>query len=92
MRPVVTSNQTAVLGSNVSLYCISHSKPSSKGNLWYKDGTPLDASFQAFDWSLVGPMGEILLLSNVTMETGGLYSCVNEEGLSITSTLTILGN
>lgn len=91
VRPIATSNQTAVLGSNISLYCINHSKLSSTGNLWYKDGTPLNTNSQAFDWLLVGPMGEVLLLNNVTIDTGGVYSCINEEGLSITSTLTVLG-
>lgn len=74
----------------MTLYCVGLSKPVSSGNIWYKDGTQLTTGHKAFDWSTFGPMDDVLVLKNITMETGGVYRCVNAEGASLTSSLTVL--
>ncbi len=82
--PVVPSNQTAVPGSSVSLYCITNGKAS---NTWYKDGQILGSMSS---WAVFGHLREVLVLSNVTMEMEGEYSCVDDDNTIMIAKLNVL--
>ena len=82
--PIAPNNQTAVLGSSVSLYCITNSKSS---NTWYKDGLLLGSTF---NWTVYGHKKEVLVLSSITMEAEGEYSCVYSDGSTMTAQLIVL--
>ena len=85
---VAPSNQTVVVGSsNISFYCITNSKSRSA---WYKDGQLLDSD-SSLNWKLFGSKNEVLVLSSVTMETRGVFSCANDSGYTLSVLLTVLG-
>ncbi len=81
---IVSSNQTIILGSSVSLYCITNGKTS---NTWYKDGHTLGSNF---NWTVFGHMNEVLVVRNATMEADGQYSCVGDDNTVMTMQLDVL--
>ena len=80
MFSVTPKSKAVVQGSCVSLYCVvqASTPPTIE---WLKDGTAISAnsSASAVDFTIVGG-GEVLLLNNVTVETGGNYTCVASSG------------
>ena len=73
----------------MSFYCITNSKYGSR-TTWSKDGQLLDSN-SSLNWKLFGSKNEVLVLNNVTLKTGGVYSCVNDSGFTLSALLTVLG-
>ena len=82
------------MGGNLNLYCLINS-PSSLGDItWYKDDQPLVPAVTkelGVDWTHYQPMGEVLVLGNITMEMGGVYTCVSDDKAHF-ALLTVIGN
>ena len=82
---VTPKNKTIVQGSNVSLYCVAEAS-TPPTITWFKNGTPITAKNSSVLNATVVGGGEVLLLTAVTMESGGNYTCVATSGEQLVST------
>ena len=82
----VPRTQSVVVGSNMTMYCITSNHTSSSSVKWYKNDVILSDHFTS-----QGVTNEVLFIQNITLEDAGGYSCVAPSGENMTALLTVLG-
>jgi len=73
---------TAVLGSRVTLYCVTDSK---SPNTWTINNNPVDSTL------MYGGGNEVLVIEDVDGTMEGVYSCQSGRGSISTAHVTIIG-